>query len=181
MTVTNNAIRAKIEVEGVKSYQQRIPAVITTVFLVDEIVSGLDSTAFAKVAIQANPGDTYIVIKQRTRFFNFEEDLVGDIAGLGTSNGSMTTGDELYTNPTYGIDTGLWTLETTGNMIASIDDSVMKINIDQGGNLATGYQFGFTLANFGLVDTIDGDGLFLKHLPTRYYIDFGAGYVQVWN
>jgi hypothetical protein len=181
MTVTNNAVRAKIEVEGIKSHQQRIPVVITTVFLVDEIVSGIDSTAFAKVAIQANPGDTYIVIKQRTRFFNFEEDLVGGIAGLGTSNGSMTTGDELYTNPTYGIDAGLWTLETTGNMIASIDDSVMKINIDQGGNLATGYQFGFKLANFGLVDAIEGDGLFLKHLPTRYYIDFGAGYTQVWS
>ena len=74
MTVTNNAVRAKIEVDGIKSYQQRIPAVITTVFLVDEIVSGINSTAFAKVAIQANPGDTYIVIKQRTRFFDFTED-----------------------------------------------------------------------------------------------------------
>ncbi len=180
MTVINNAVRAKIEVEGVNSHQQRIPATITSTFVVDEIVSGIDSTAFAKVAVEANPGDTYIVIKQRTRYFYFEEELVGSISGAGESNGSMTTGSELYTNPLYGIEDGLWTLETTGNMIASIDDSVMKINIDQGGNLATGYQFGFSLANFGLVDDIEGDGLFLKHLPTRYYIDFGVGYVQVW-
>lgn len=86
-----------------------------------------------------------------------------------------------YTNATFGISAGTWTIESTGDLLTGLDNAIQKINISKGGNYATGYSFGFEISNFDFVKDILADGVFFKNLKTILFIDIGAGFVQEWT
>lgn len=181
---SNLKIKAKVEVLGIKSYQQILPVDITSAFIAGETVVGTNSGATAECVDAVGIGTgLFMVISQRDGEFDFNEPITGSTAGIGETTGSRISGDQDYTNQSLGISSGLWTIESTGSLGISFDDSVKRINIAEGGNFGTGYTFGFTLKNFDLVKQIIEDGVFLQNLKVKYYIDFGdgGGYEQVWG
>ena len=180
---SNLLIKAKVEVDEIKSYQQLLPVNINSPFIAGETVVGTNSGATAECVEAIGLGAGFMILAQRDGEFDFNEPITGHSSGLGETTGSRTSGDQDYNNDSLGIVNGLWTIESTGNLGISFDDSVKKINISNGGNYGTGYSFGFTLKNFDLVKQIIEDGVFLQNLPVRYFIDFGdgGGYEQVWG
>lgn len=181
---SNIDIKAKVEIDGIKSYQQILPVNITSTFQIGETVVGGNSGATAEVLNLVTVGTSKeMIITQRDGEFDFNEPIGGSISGLGETIAARISGDQNYNNVALGIEDGLWVIESTSSLGVIFSDAIKKINISEGGNYGTGYSFGFTLKNFELVKDIVEDGVFLQNLPVRYYLDFndGGGYEQVWG
>ena len=86
-----------------------------------------------------------------------------------------------YTNATFGISSGTWTILNTDDILTGVDNAVQKINISKGGNFATGYSFGFEVTNFDFVKAILDDGVFFKNLKVTFEIGLYNGVSTDWT
>jgi len=182
MTVNNNKIIYKIEVEGIESHSKRLPVDITAGFIVGEIVTGSESGASAVVAEVANIGDPYIKIKTKIGFYFTEEALSGSVSGAATKIADTETTSELYNNEDYGIEDGLWAIYSDQAILTGMDKAVQSINISEGGNLGTGYKFGFSVQNIdSLAELINVDGVYFRQRKCTLFVGFVDGFTTIWS
>ncbi len=172
MTVNNNNIRYKIEVEDVESHTLRLPSTITANFIVNEIVTGVSSGATAVVTVATALPDLFIEIRNKDGFFFENEDLTGSMSGVAEKTGGTETLSTPYTNATFDISSGTWTLLSDGDLLTKMSDATQKINIAKGGNLGTGYGFNFEVTNFEFAKAILQDGVYFKHRKITLFVGF---------
>ena len=171
MTVQNKNLRYRIVIEDIVSNTQQIPvSSITGAFVVNEVVTGDDSGAQAVVREAAGLSDTAIVIKTKTGNFRNNEGLTGSVSGIAVKDDTIEVTDTPYTNSSVNITDGTWTLENDDDQLVSVKNPVQKINISKGGNLGSGYTFGFSVLNFGLAQAITEDGVYFKNRRCTFYL-----------
>jgi hypothetical protein len=86
-----------------------------------------------------------------------------------------------YTNSTFGITSGTWTILNTDDILTKVDNPVQRINISKGGNFATGYSFGFEVTNFDFVKSILDDGVFFKNLKVTFELEINGVWYTEWT
>lgn len=87
-----------------------------------------------------------------------------------------------YNLPAYNIVDGVWTITSYDDILIDLDNAIQKINISNGGNIATGYTFGFSVVNDDFIKQIDLDGAFFNNRKCVLYLDTGDGrnFVNEW-
>jgi hypothetical protein len=184
MTVENNDIIYKIEVSGIESYTQELPSTITSNFVLDEIVTGVTSGATAVVDQATTLIDTAIRIRTKSGFFIENEELTGSVTGAATKISSTEVVNAPYENTAFDITGGVWTLLSDGDLLTKMSDPIEKINISKGGNLASGYSFGFQVTNFEFAKALQTDGVYFRNRKCVLYLGTVSGgitYTEQWT
>lgn len=74
-----------------------------------------------------------------------------------------------YTNANFGIVSGVWTIHTYEDDLIEARNAISQINISKGGNIASGYTFGFSFINDGFSDEINDQPIFFENRPVQLY------------
>jgi hypothetical protein len=183
MALKNTKIKYKVIVEGVTSYVRIFFADLLVTLSVGDIITGDSSGATAYVLKESIPsgGNEPVRVSLRTGSFLTRETFSVGAVPAGAKLLGFTTLQLNYTNAEYGIDNGTWTFDTDGGLVNQIKPAKQKINVSKGGNLASGYSFGFKIKNDEFIKTVKIDGVFFNNLKCQLLIEVNGVYEPEWT